>query len=146
MDELDAQVLAQLRIKKTRLKIELERVELAIKAFEELPDELDELEVLPYMLDEIPQSEDDLAVAILMYKPKASAEKKIQYVLSKIGSGDAKRITEYLLNIDKGIKDAEALHERITYVSSRMFRRGEINATKSGKRNVYSLKKRHGSY
>ncbi|MDB5153048.1 MAG: hypothetical protein JWR54_1799 [Mucilaginibacter sp.] len=138
MDISEAQVLTQLRIKKARLLMELERVNVAIKAFEEIG-EVDELDMLPYMMDEAIENPDELAIATLMYQPKASAEKKIQFVLSKIGKGDAKEITKYLIKIDKDIKDAVALYERITYVASRMFRFGKLEAERSGKRNLYRL-------
>ena len=138
----EAQVLAQLRLRKVKLKMELERVEIAIRAFEEVED-IDRLDALPYMLDDIKLSgmdeDEELAVATLMYNSKMTAEKKILYVLGKLKNADANEIADYILKIDRKIKDGGKLRERIVYVSSKMFRSGKIGAIKDGKRNVYRL-------
>jgi hypothetical protein len=140
MEQEDAQVLAQLKKKKVRLKLELERVEIAIRAFEEIDENnIDPLDEIRFDEDIACNYKDELAIATLMYNPKSSYEKKIQFVLSKIGNGDAKEITEYITKIDKDIKDLQGLYERITYVSSRMSKTGKLNAVKSGKKNLYKL-------
>jgi hypothetical protein len=134
----DAQVLTQLRSRRIRLKLELERVDIAIKAFESITD-IDPLEALPYMVEDI-VVDDDLLMSHLMYNPTMSVEKKIQYVLEKIGEGDANAITTYLLRIDPHIKSTERMYERITYVASRMYKLGKIEAVRTGKKNIYKLK------
>ncbi len=139
MDAQDKQILTQLKVKRVRLLVELERVEIAIKAFENIRD-IDPLDALPYLMDEVEQDMDELAVATLMYNPKMTAEKKILFVLGKIKRGTALDITEYLLRVDKDIKDGKALYERITYVSSRMFKFDKLAVSKDGKKNVYYLK------
>jgi hypothetical protein len=139
MDALDAQVLTQLRVKKARLMVELERVNIAIKAFENIRD-IDPLDALPYLMDEVVDDVDELAIATLMYNPKSTIEKKIQFVLSKITRGDARDITEYITKIDKSVEDVKALYDRVTYVSSRLYRLGKLSAQREGKKNVYWLK------
>ncbi len=138
MELTDAQVLQQLKMRKVKLSLELERVEIAIKAFQPVT-AVEPLDAAPYLFDEITPADDELAIATLMYNPHSSFEKKVQYVLSKINRGTATDITQYLLRIDKGIKDERALHTRITYVSSRLFKQKIILADKIGKKNVYFL-------
>jgi hypothetical protein len=134
----DAQVLTQLKGRRIKLKLELERVEIAIKAFERV-DIIDPLEVLPYMVDDI-VVDDDLLMSHLMYNPTMSVEKKVLYVLGKIFEGDANAITTYLLRIDPHIKSTERTYERVTYVCSRMYRLGKLDAVRQGKKNIYKLK------
>jgi hypothetical protein len=134
----DAQVLTQLKARRIRLKLELERVEIAIKAFEQI-DIIDPLEVMPYMVDDI-VVDDDLLMSTLLYNPTMSDEKKVLYVLSKIIEGDANAIATYLLRIDPHIKSAERTYERITYVASRLYRLGKLDAIRMGKKNIYKLK------
>jgi|GEM_PF-2499596 len=133
----DAQVLTQLKRRRIQLKLELERVDIAIRAFEPV-DEIDPLEILPHMVDDY-VVDDDLLMSAMMYNPAMTFEKKIQYVLGKITEGDANAITTYILRIDPHIKDTERLYERITYVCSRMYKLGNLNAVRKGKRNIYSL-------
>lgn len=136
----DAQVLEQLKLRKIRLKIELERVELAIRAFEKIKT-IDPLDFAAYSADDLElQVDEDLSASILMYNPSLSVEKKIHYALSQIGRGTAKEITAYLIRVDGHIKNAKEFHERITYLTSRLYRLGNINAEKDGKRNIYYLK------
>ncbi|MGZ3874403.1 MAG: hypothetical protein ACXVJD_15890, partial [Mucilaginibacter sp.] len=82
MELTDAQVLAQLKVKRLQLKIQLERVEVAIKAFEKVG-EIEYLDALPYLIEGEIEVDEDLGEAILMYNPKDSVNKKILYVLSK---------------------------------------------------------------
>jgi hypothetical protein len=137
----DAQVLAQLKMRRVRLKIELERVELGIKAFEDVK-EVEELDALPYIVesDEIIDDE-QLGIAKLMYNPRMSREKKILYVLSKIGQGDVHAIASYLIRIDSNThpSDTRQVYDRVTWVASRMYKLGKIDAFKDGKKNVYKL-------
>lgn len=141
MEITDQQVLAQLKLRRIKLKLELERVDIAIKAFEDIDEKnIDFLEAAPYLVEEMMPDNDEMAVAMLLYNPKSSYEKKIKFVLSKIGEGDAGEITQYILRIDRKIKDENALHERITYVASRLYKQKEIEANKVGKKNVYRLK------
>jgi hypothetical protein len=139
MELTDAQVLAQLKMRKVKLSLELERVNIAIKAFEEVK-EIDPLDAAPYLFDEVTPADDELAIATLMYNPHSSFEKKVQYVLAKIGKGTAHDITQYLLRIDKGVKDERRLYSRITYVASRLFNQKIISAEVVGRKNVYALK------
>lgn len=142
MELTDAQVLAQLKMRRVRLKIELERVELAIKAFEDVK-EVEELDALPYLIEyeELPIDTDEINVAKLMYNPRMSREKKVLYVLSKIGQGDVAAISNYLMRIDNTThpKAADKIFERITWVASRMYKAKKIGAIKQGKRNIYKL-------
>jgi tetratricopeptide (TPR) repeat protein len=139
MELTDTEVLAQLKTKRVRLLLELERVDTAIKAFEEVK-EIDPWDAVRFD-DDITADTDELAIATLFYNPKTTVEKKIQFVLSKIGKGDARDITQYLIRIDKNVKDEKALHTRITYVASRLFNLNIIEAEKVGKKNVYRLKR-----
>lgn len=134
----DAQVLTHLKSRRIKLKLELERVEIAIKAFEPI-DHIDPLEIMPYMVDEI-MVDDDLLMSALMYNPTMSVEKKVLYVLGKIIEGDANAITTYLLRIDPHIKSTERTYERVTYVCSRMYKLGKLDAIRQGKKNIYKLK------
>ncbi|MES2428609.1 MAG: hypothetical protein V4560_16625 [Bacteroidota bacterium] len=141
-DITDAQVLAQLRTRKLRLQLELERVNIAIRAFENIKD-IDPLDAIVFELED-PLSDnfgvdDTLAKSILMYNPKMSMEKKILYVLEEIGNGDAHAITEYLLKVDGHIKDTVKLFNSVTYSASRMYKTGKLNVSKEGKKNVYKL-------
>ncbi|WP_426585289.1 hypothetical protein [Mucilaginibacter sp. R-33] len=138
MELTDEQVLAQLKVRRVKLKMELERVEIAIKAFENIG-EINVLDAMPYMMDDL-EVDEDLLISTLMYNPKMSAEKKVLFALSKIGKGDATDITEYILRVDGHIRDTKRAFERITYVSSRMFKAGKITAEREGKKNVYKLK------
>jgi hypothetical protein len=143
MNDEDAQVIAQLRLRKIKLIIEMERVDLAIKAFDQI-DDLEELDLLPYSMEGVVDNtcdEDEIAIATLLYKPNDTIEKKIQFVLSKLGKGDVKAIAEYLCVIDKDIKDAKKLFDSITFKASRMYRVGKLSIEKYGKKNVYLLKK-----
>jgi hypothetical protein len=135
----DAQVLAQLKVRRVKLKMELDRIEVAIKAFENIDVEaINMLDALPYMVEDI-QVDDEFAEALLMYNPKDTIEKKIIYILGKIKSGSASDIAEYLLRIDGHIKDTSRVYSRITYVASRMFRTGKITAERTRKKNIYRL-------
>jgi hypothetical protein len=134
----DAQVLAQLKSRRIVLKMEIERVEIAITAFEKVTD-IDPLDALPFMFEEI-EVNDDLVASSLLYNPTNSMEKKVLYILEKIGRGDANEITKYLLRIDPHIKNTERIFDRVTYVASRMYRLGNLDAEKVGKRNFYKLK------
>jgi len=140
MGELtDAQVLAQLKVRRVKLKMELERVEIAIKAFENIDmEQVNMLDALPYMVEDI-TIDDDFANAVLMYNPNDTAERKILYVLDKIGSGTASDIVAYLFRVDGHIKDTERIYKRVTYVASRMFKSGKITAEQISRKNHYKL-------
>jgi len=142
-DITDTQVLKQLRTRRVRLQMELERVNLAIKAFEDIKD-IDPLDAVLYDLDEEDLNvakEVDLAEAILMYNPKMTAEKKIEYALRQLKTAEANEIAEYLLKVDGHIKDATKFFNNITYVASRMYKIGKLGADKAGKKNRYKLLK-----
>lgn len=138
----DSQVLVQLRLRKLRLQLELERVDAAIRAFENIKD-IDPLDAVLYS-DEIEIDttpiQDEMARAILLYNPKMTAEKKIEFALKAIESGDTHDITEYILRVDGHIKDTTRLFNNITFVASRMLNSGKLVAEKFGKRNVFKLK------
>jgi hypothetical protein len=140
-DVTDAQVLTQLKRRKVKLQLELERVEIAIRAFE-TNITIDLLDAAVYEVEEQTDTtiiQDDLAMSILMYNPRLTAEKKIEYALSKIGSADADQISSYLVRIDGHVKNADRFYNNITYVASRMYKAGKLSAEKVGKRNVYRL-------
>jgi len=135
----DAQVLAQLKSRKVRLQIELERVNIAIKAFERVK-EIDPLDAIVYEIDELQDStgiQNDLAVAILMYNPAMTAEKKILYALDNIKSGTAEDISDYIIRVDGHIKNTNKVYNRITYVASRMYKAGRLEVEKQGNKNIY---------
>jgi len=134
----DAQVLTQLKKRRIQLKLELERVDIAIRAFEPV-DEIDPLEILPHMVEDDIIVDDDLLMSAMMYNPAMTVEKKILYVLEKIGESDANGITMYLLRIDPHVKSTERLYERITYLCSRMYKLGKLDAVRKGKKNIYKL-------
>lgn len=142
-DITDAQVLAQLKVRRLRLKAELERVEMAIRAFEDIKD-IDPLDMAIYEAEDLESPstiQEDLAVSILMYNPKMSAEKKILYVLGRIGKpSTAQEITEYLVKVDGHIKHVELVFNNITYVASRMYKSGKLLANRVGKKNLYYLR------
>jgi hypothetical protein len=142
-DISDAQVLKELRLRKVRLKMELDRVEIAIKAFENIKD-VDPLDVAIYELDDVGNYndiKDDLTKSILLYNPKMTAEKKILYALNHIEKGDASDITEYILKVDGHIKNTDKLFNNITYVASKMYCNGKLDAERVGKKNKYLLLK-----
>ncbi len=138
----DTQVVAQLKLRRAKLKVELERVEIAIRAFQEVDEKnMDYLEAAPYLVEEIITADnDEMAQAILLYNPRDSYNRKIKYALSKIGEGSATHITQYLLQIDRKIKEVNNFHQRITYSASRMYKQGEIAARQDGRINIYKLK------
>jgi len=142
MELTDSQVLSQLKIKRATLKIELERVDIAIRAFEDIG-ELEELDVLPYMEqpEDFVQGDEELSVAKLMYNPRMSREKKVLYVLSKIRQGDISAIANYLMRVDTTIhpRETQAIFDRLTWVASRMYKAKKIGAYKEGKKNIYKL-------
>jgi len=74
-----------------------------------------------------------------MYNPTMSMERKILYILDKIVSGDATAITTYLLRIDPNITNTDRIYERVTYVASRMYRAGKLDAERIGKKNKYKI-------
>jgi hypothetical protein len=136
----DAQVLALLRVRKMRLKLEMDRVDMAIKAFENIK-EIDPLDAAIYEVEEQegPLITDELAESILMYNPKLTTEKKIEYALRHLISAEASQIAEFLIRVDGHIKGVYAFNNNITYTASRMYKLGKIGANKVGKRNVYFL-------
>ena len=135
----DKQVLSELRLRRLRLKVELERVDLAIKAFENIK-EIDPLDAVIYEVEEMETSE-EIAVSILMYNPRMSTEKKILYVLERLGRpANVQDITEYLVRVDGHIKNVAALFNNVTYVASRMYKSGKIDADKEGRKNLYYLR------
>lgn len=140
-DISDTQVLAQLRSRKLRLQLELERVDIAIRAFENIKD-IDPLDAAIYELDEaesVISVQDELATAILLYNPKMTAEKKIEYALKQIGTGNTHEITEYLLRVDGHVTDVTRLFNNVTFVASRMYRAGRLGVDKVGNKNRYKL-------
>ena len=139
MEITDEQVLAQLKVRRVRLKMELERVNIAIKAFDNIG-VINMLDALPHMTEDL-DIDEDLLVNTLMYNSRMTAEKKVMFVLSKIGAGDAGDIADYLMRIDAYIKNPIPIYHRITHVASKMFKAGKIMAERRGKKNVYTLLK-----
>lgn len=75
----------------------------------------------------------------MLYDYKATLEEKVFYVLTRIGAGDTIDIANYILILDKEIKDKQTVYKRITFITSKMYREGLIDATKLNRRNVYKL-------
>jgi len=140
MEIKEAQVIEYLHKKKTNLIVQLRRIDAALKALGEVG-ELNELDTIaeiysPYELID----NDDYNKTVLMYNPRMTAKKKVEFVLGKLVSADASEIAEYIMRIDRSIKDRNKLHERITYVCSQMYREGTLTADRMGKKYVYRLK------
>jgi hypothetical protein len=133
----DAEVLAQLKLRRIRLRIELDRVDKAILAFETI-DHIEPLDILAYSVEDMEVTE-EFATDILMYNPAWSVQRKIEYALVKLGKADARSLTEYLVRVDGHIKDSNMFHNRITYEASRLYKLNRIKAERQGKKNYYSL-------
>ncbi|MDB5117799.1 MAG: hypothetical protein JWQ79_3291 [Mucilaginibacter sp.] len=138
MELTDAQVLEQLKYRKLRLQLEMENVDRAIKAFTNIT-EIDPLDAAIYMDEEI-VIDDDFGMALLSYNPKMSAQKKVLYALGRIKKGNARDIVDYIIRVDGHIKDTRKLSDRITWIASRMYKQGAIDAERIGRKNVYKPK------
>jgi hypothetical protein len=140
MDLTDKQVLTQLRLKKLRLTLELERVEIAIKAFEGVDvNSLNEFDLLAYDTDIDTAVADDLKSDV-RYSSDMNNESKILWALSKLKEGTAIEISDYLMHTDSTLTHRTRVINAITYSASRMFKADKIAANKVGTKNIYSLK------
>ncbi|WP_245129216.1 hypothetical protein [Mucilaginibacter straminoryzae] len=128
---LEKTTLSELKALRKELINDLEKVTLAINALE-----------LPKR--KIPVDEDYLnehvALGVLQYHHNMSIEQKVLHALEKIGAGDATDIGNYILMIDKVIKNDRRVYQKVTVTCSRLFRQGVIEAVKQGRRNLYKLK------
>jgi hypothetical protein len=123
--------LHSLKEQRKQLIKDLEAVTLAINALE-LPKRISDVNPDHY--------NEAVAMAVLEYTHKFTLEEKIFYVLGKIGAGDAVDISNYILLIDKTIKNDKRVYDRITFYASKMYRNGLIDAVKQGRRNLYKAK------
>jgi len=118
----EKQVLTQLRLRKLKLTLELERVEIAIKAFEDI--------------DVTSLNEFDL----LAYRSDMTNEDKILWALGKLKEATAMEISDYLIHMDATLTNRTRVINAITYSASRMFNTKKIEAKKVGTKNFYRLK------
>ena len=139
MQLTDEKILAHLKARHEKLKLEAELVETAIKIFEDtVPGPSDIVISLPGQ-GETADTYADYAGSLLTYNPKDKVENKIIFILGKIGYGDTEEIVDYLLRVDHDIKDIKRVYSRIDRVANRMFMNGLITSEKIGKKSVYKL-------
>ncbi|MFB9842687.1 hypothetical protein [Mucilaginibacter ginsenosidivorans] len=132
----DAQVLTQLRLRKIKLTLELERVDIAIKAFEEV----DVSGMNKFDLMAIDTDVDTDLAADKRYSPTMTNEQKVLWALSKMKRATAVEISDYLIHTDPELKNRHRVITAITYTASRMFNAGKIGGEKVGTKNWYKLK------
>jgi hypothetical protein len=135
MELTESYILSQLKVKRDRLKADLAKVEIAILAY-------DGLEEDEYIMSAA--ENEDLLITKLMYNSRMSREQKVLYVLDKIGEGDINDIANYLMEIDSSTvhpTQRAKIYERLTWVASRMYKAGKIDAYKIKNKNVYRLLK-----
>jgi len=138
----DAEVLSQLRKRKIKLTLELERVEIAIKAFEDVDvSGLSKFDLLAYDTDLDTTVDADLkSEARERYNPEMTNEQKIIWALRLMKEATATEIADYLIHQDEGLKNRQRVVQAITFSASRMFKMGKIDADKRGTKNFYKLK------
>ena len=140
----DAQVLTQLKKKKVRLLMQLERVDVAIKAFQNIDvKEIESLELLAYDddmdIDVEAESEKDMR-NYKQYNPRMTNEQKVFWALAKMGTATAVELSDFLMHQDESLKNRTLVVRAITYSTSRMFNAGKIEAEKRGYRNYYRMR------
>ena len=138
----DEQVLTQLRKRKIKLVLELERVEIAIKAFEDVDvSGLNKFDLLAYDTDLNTTVDADLQKeAKERYSPDMNNEQKILWALRLMKEASAVEISDYIIHQDPELKNRQRVIQAITYSASRMFNAGKIGAYKRGPKNFYRLK------
>jgi len=143
MDVTDEAILSQLKLKRIKLTLELQRINLAIEAFEGVDiNSINEFELMaidPSLHTEMRDNIDD-EPKLVMYHEKMSYEEKILWALGKLRTATAKEITDYIIRFDGGQRNRTRLLERITHTASRMCALKKINAVKRSRINIYSLK------
>jgi len=139
MQLTDEKILAHLKARQEKLKLEAELVETAIKIFEDTaPGPIDMPGSLPGLVEPAGANA-DFANALLTYNPKDKVEHKIIFILRKIGHGDVDEIVGYLLRIDHHIKDIKRVYSRVNHVANKMLMNGVITADAIGMKTVYKL-------
>jgi hypothetical protein len=143
-DLSDAQVLSQLKKRRVRLLLEVDRVTMAIKAFSNVKqEEINALESLAYdqdlEIDIIEEVENELK-PMIRYDPDMSYPQKVFWALTKMNGSTAMEITDLLMHQDKELKHRTKLLGSITYAASKMFKLGKIDATKKEGVNYYRLR------
>ncbi|RKR83477.1 hypothetical protein BDD43_3686 [Mucilaginibacter gracilis] len=132
MELTESYILSQLKVKRERLKSDLAKVEIAIEAYESAEEDAEGMSEA---------ESQDLAITKLMYNARMTREQKVIYVLGKIGEGDINDIANYLMEIDSTVHPSQRakIYERLTWVASRMYKAGKIDAYKIKNKNVYRL-------
>lgn len=140
----DAQVVTHLKKRRLKLVMELERVDLALKAFEQVElRKLNRLEILAvdYNVEEELLSEVDKELeALMLYSPDMTHEQKVYFALSKMQEATAVEIADFLMFQDTNMKHRRAIINAMTYMCSRLKARGKIAMRKKGHVNYYRLK------
>ena len=136
----EKQVLTQLRLRKLKLTLELERVEIAIKAFEDIDvTSLNEFDLLAYD-NNIDTGEVEDFKNDVRYRSDMTNEDKILWALGKLKEATAMEISDYLIHMDATLTNRTRVINAITYSASRMFNTKKIEAKKVGTKNFYRLK------
>ncbi len=143
MELTEKEILSQLRLRKVKLTLELQRIELAIKAFEDVDiNSLNEFDIMAVDADlhsEFPH-DSDTEPKVLMYHEKMGYEDKILWTLGRLKTATASEITGYLMRYDSKPRNKTKFNQSITFTASRMYRLGKINAERRSRVNIYSLK------
>jgi hypothetical protein len=143
-DISDSQVLSQLRKRRLKLTLEIERVDLAIKAFEEVQlNQNTSLELLAYDSEtdeELLNMVDNDLKSLVMYHPKMKHEQKVYWALGQLKEGTAIEIADLIMHQDTTIKHRTAIVNAMSYTCSRLKMWGKIDMVKKGKLNYYRLK------
>jgi len=140
MEMTEKQVLTQLRLRKLKLTLELERVEIAIKAFEDIDvTSLNEFDLLAYD-NNIDTGEVEDFKNDVRYRSDMTNEDKILWALGKLKEATAMEISDYLIHMDATLTNRTRVINAITYSASRMFNTKKIEAKKVGTKNFYRLK------
>lgn len=113
----DEQVLTQLRKRKIKLVLELERVEIAIKAFEDVDvSGLNKFDLLAYDTDLNTTVDADLQKeAKERYSPDMNNEQKILWALRLMKEASAVEISDYIIHQDPELKNRQRVIQAITY-------------------------------
>jgi len=119
-----------------KLTLELERVDIAIKAFEEVDMRgMNKFDLLAMDTD----VDTDLAKE-KRYTSDMTNEQKVTWALSKMKRATAMEISDYLIHTDPELKNRHRVIQAITYTASRMFNAGKISGEKVGAKNWYMAK------
>lgn len=139
----DTQLLTQLKKRKVRLLMEMERVDMAIRAFERADEnELNSLDILAYNPDIDIPTEDEVNTDLKTFKqysPNMHNEQKVFWALEKMVEATAMEMADFLMHQDSTLKHRTLVVRGVTYTASRMFNLGKIKARKKGNINLYRL-------